>query len=182
MNPLLIELLNQQRASGYPDVAGAHASATIPVSEGLVTTLIQQQLPATVPIRELDVRAHAGNRFTVRVRLSRPAFVPPISLNLLIEQQPQFPDRPVLGLRVLSGGGLFSLAGVAIQFLNVLPAGCQMDGDRVAIDLRTLAEQRGMGELLDFVEHLEVSAEPGKFVISFRGVVPAAERHHEATR
>jgi hypothetical protein len=179
MNPRLLELFHQQRASGYADVAGAHASATIPLSDRLVTTFVQEQLPPAAPVRELDIRAHAGNRFSVRVRLSRPALLPPISLNLFIEEQPQLPDRPIVVLRMASGGGLFSLAGSAMRFLNVLPAGIDLDGDRIAVDLRALLEQRGLGEVMEFLQQLEVSTEEGRFVIALRGGLPGSRDSRE---
>jgi hypothetical protein len=47
-----------------------------------------------------------------------------------------------------------------------------MDGDLIAVNLRTLLEQRGRGEALQFLDHLEVTAEEGRFVISARGSVP----------
>ena len=182
MTPRLLELLHQQRASGYADVAGAHASATIPLSDRLVTAFVQEQLPPSVPVRELEIRAHARNRFSVRVRLTRPALMPPISLNLSIEEQPQLPHKPFIVLRMASGGGLFSLAGSALRFLNLLPPGIHLDGDRIDVDLRALLEQRGMGEVLEFVEHLEILAEEGRFVLSVRGGVRSAERHPDEPR
>ena len=173
MNPLqLLEILQQQRASGYPDVAGAHASVTIPLSDRLVATLVRENLPLNAPVREIDLKAQGENRFTVRVRLTRPALLPPVSVNLFIEHQPRLPEQPFLVLRVGASGGLMSLAGVALRFFSFLPPGIEMDGDRIVVNLRALLEQRGAGEVLDYVEHLEVMAEQGRFVISARGGLP----------
>ena len=172
MNTRLLEILHQQRASGYPDVAGAHASATIPISDRLVALLARDNLPPTAPVRELDIHAHDGNRFTARVRLTRPAFMPPIAVSLSIDEQPRLPESPILMLRLASAGGLLAFAGSALRFLNVLPPGLQMDGDRIAVNLRTLLEQREIADALDLVEHLEVFTEEGRFVISVRLRVP----------
>ena len=172
MNPRLLDLLRQQHASGFPDVAGAHASATIPLSDRLVTILANERLPPTAPVRALELRAHDGNRFTVRVRLSRPALMPPISVSLFIEQQPQLPESPFLILRLSSSGGLMSLAGSAMRFLNVLPPGVSFERDHIIVNLRTLLHERGLGEVLGYVGHLEVMAEEGRFVIDVRGSVP----------
>jgi hypothetical protein len=174
MNPRLLDLWHQQHASGYPDVAGAHASITIPISDRLVTTLAVENLPPTAPVRELELRAHDSNRFTLRVRLTRPALMPPITVNLVIEQQPRLPESPFLILRLASSGGLMSLAASAMRFLNVLPPGIGMDGDRIIVNLRTLLNERGVGEVLGYLEHLEVMTEEGRFVIDVRGSVPPA--------
>ena len=171
MNPRLLDLLRQQHSSGYPDVAGAHASVTVPISDHLVEKIVRENIPPNVPVREVNLHAVGTNRFTIRVRLSRPPLMPPLSATLSIEQQPRLPEHPVLVLR-LAVGGLLSLAASAVRFLNVLPPGITMDGDLIAVNLRTLLEQRGRGEALQFLDHLEVTAEEGRFVISARGSVP----------
>jgi hypothetical protein len=152
-------------------VAGARASVTLPLSDRLLTRLVAQSLPPSGPISEIDVRAGNANRFSVRVRLTRPALLPPITVNLAIDQQPVLPSNPVLTLRLLSTG-LLSFAGAAARFLNVLPAGIRIDGELIFVDLRTLLEQRGLAAHLNYVEHLEVTTEEGRFIVSARGRVP----------
>jgi hypothetical protein len=171
MNPGLLDLLRQQHASGFADVAGAQAAVTIPVADHLVARIANENIPPSAPVREIDLHAFGADRFTVRVRLSRPALLPPISLNLTIEQQPQLPGNALLVLR-LAGGGLISLAAFAARFLDLLPPGIAIDGDRIIVNLRTLLEQRGFGDALQYLEHLEVRAVERKFVISARGGVP----------
>lgn len=152
-------------------MAGARASATLPLSDRLVSRLVSQSLPASAPISDLDLRAQGGNRFSARVRLTRPALMPPITVNLAIEQQPALPSNPVFALRLLSTG-LLSFAGAAMRFLNVLPPGIRMEGDLIYIDLRTLLEQRGLAQHLHYLDHLELTTETGRFVLSVRGALP----------
>lgn len=171
MNPRLLDLLLQQRASGFPDMAGAHASAMCPVSDRLITRLLQAHIPDGAPVREVDVRAHEGNRITVRVRLARPAFLPPIALGLFIERQPELPESAVMVLHVGTLGGLFGLAGSAAKLFQLLPPGIDMDGQRVTVDLRALLAQQDLADVLDYLEHLQVLAEEGRFVVSVRASV-----------
>ena len=133
---------------------------------------LQEHELRTAPVRELDIHAHEGNRVTARIRLTRPAFMPPIALTLAIDEQPRLPDSPILVLRLASAGGLMAFAGPALRFLNVLPPGLQMDGDRIAVNLRTLLQERGLADALDLVEHLEVFVEEGRFVLDVRLRVP----------
>jgi hypothetical protein len=151
-------------------VAGARASVTLPISDRLASRLAVENLPDSVPLREIDLRASASNRFSVRVRLTRPALLPPITVHLAIERQPNLPSDPVFVLRLSTG--LLSFAGAAMRFLDVLPPGIRMHGDHVIINLRTLLEERGLAEYLDFLEHLEITTEDGRFVVSMRGSVP----------
>ena len=167
----LLHLLREQQASDFPDVAGARASVTLPLSDRLVSRLVSQSLPPSAPVRDVELRAQDGNRFSVRVRLTRPALMPPITVNLAIEQQPALPSSPVFAVRLLSTG-LFSFAGAAMRFFNVLPPGLRMDGDLIYVDVRTLLEQRGLAEYLRYLEHLEVTTEEGRFILAVRGGLP----------
>jgi len=166
----LLHLLHEQQASGFGDVAGAHASVTLPVSDRLVSRLVSQSLPPGAPIADIALRAQAANRLSARVRLTRPAFLPPITVNLAIEQQPALPDNPVFALRLLSTG-LLSFAGAAVRFLNVLPPGIRLDGDLIYVDIRTLLEHWGLAQHLRYLEHLEVTTEEGRVVVSARGAL-----------
>jgi hypothetical protein len=161
-------LLREQQAAGFRDVAGAQASATIPLSDRLVTRLASEFIPRTAPFTDVDLRALGGNRLSVRVRLTNPVMLPPVTVKLQIEQQPQFPSSPMMGLRLLSTGILLFAKSITRLF-DVLPPGIRLDGDRILVNIQTLAEARGFGEYLRFVEHLEVHTEEGRFVVSVGG-------------
>ena len=152
-------------------MAGARASVTLPLSDRLVSRLVSESLPPSAPVSDIDLHAQGGNRISARVRLTRPALMPPITVNLAIEQQPVLPSNPVFAVRLLSTG-LFSFAGAAMRFLNVLPPGIRMEGDLIYVDLRMLLEQRGLAHYLGYLEHLELTTETGRFVLSVRGALP----------
>lgn len=173
MNAQLLDLVRQLRASGFAEVAGARASVTLPVADRLVADLARQAIPATAPIRDLELRAIDGDRLTVRIRLAKPAFLPPVAITFQIVGQPALAEHAVLVLRAVSGGAMLSLASSALKFVGSLPPGVRLDRDIVAIDLRALAAQHGAAEAFGFVEHLELHTEPGRFVVVARAGVPA---------
>ena len=171
MDAWWVQLLREQQREEFPDLAGAEAFATIPISDRLITRAIGQRLPPSAPIRELEVRAHAGDQFTVRVRLTTPAILPSVQIRLAIEQQPDLPRSPILVLAVVSQG-LASLAVNALKFVDVLPPGVRLDGRRVVVDLETILERYGAGQALGYVTDLSVTTVDGRFVVRARGAVP----------
>ena len=74
---------------------------------------ITATLPPQAPVRAVTVHPEDGDRLSVRI-IAKAALIPPITLKLAIESQPSLPHTPVLGLRMVTLGGLFGLAsGVA---------------------------------------------------------------------
>jgi len=171
LEPWWVTLLREQQSDDFPDLAGAEAFATIPISDGLITRAIVQRLPPSAPIREFEVRAHAGDQFTVRVRLTKPALLPPVQLRLAIEQQPDLPTSPILVLRVVSQG-LAGLAVNALKFVDVLPPGVRFDGRRFIVNLATILERYNAVQALSYATDLSVTTVDGRFVVRARGAVP----------
>lgn len=171
MEPWWITLLREQQRDDFSDLAGAEAFATIPISDRLITRAIVQRLLPSSPIRELEVRAHAGDQFSVRVRLTKPAILPSVQLRLAIEQQPDLPKSPILVLGVVSQG-LAGLALNALKFVDVLPRGVRFEGRRFVVDLATILEQYGAARALTYVTDLSVTTVDGRFVVRARGAVP----------
>lgn len=155
-------------------MAGTQVSATLPVSDRLLTRAILQRLPSTAPIRSFELRAHPGNRLTARVRLARPAFLPPFTFPITIVRQPEFPHSPVLVLRLGSPGGLLKLAGPLMRIFDVLPPGVALREDHVFVNLKTLLTEQGAAFALDFLESVEVATVEGQVTVSVRASVRGA--------
>jgi hypothetical protein len=158
----LPEILNHLRSSRFRDLAGTRISAIVPVSGDLVNQFIAASLPPTAPVRSAAVRPEPGDRFSVRI-VPKAALMPAITLKLAIEEQPRLPESAVLVLRMASLSGLFGLAGGVIA--GMLPPGLRLDGERILVDLRTLAAQAGQGELLDYVTQLQVHTDDGRVIL-----------------
>jgi hypothetical protein len=163
MDPRLEQILSQQQAAGFAGLAGSEMAATIRFSDQLLNQLIAAFLPAQQPLRSVSVRSRSGNRLDVTLRLKTPAFAPPIPIALSVERQPAFPDDPVVVLRVagLTGGVLHFVGGVLGRFAG-LPPGIRLDGERLLVDLRVLAQQRRQAALLAHVQQLTITTEEGR--------------------
>lgn len=170
MDPRLEALLTRQRATGFSDFRGAHADLTLPISDRLLNEAIAEALPSSAPVRDLQVTSRAGNRIGVRFKVGAASFLPPISLTLVIERQPELPASPILTL-TLEMGGLLSLAGSALRFLGALPPGVRVEDDRIHVNLATLLAERGLSDLLDYAEQVHVTTTEGGLVVAVRAVV-----------
>lgn len=162
------ELLHRLQANRFRDLAGSRVSATIPLPEDLVNELIAGSLPAAAPVRSVAIRPEASDRFALRI-VPKAALIPAITLQLGIEEQPRLPGSTVLTLRMVTLGGLFGLASGAIA--GLLPPGVRLDGERIRIDLRAIAAQRGGGEIFDHLTALQIHSEPGRLVLQMDALV-----------
>jgi hypothetical protein len=168
----LLSILREQRASRFRELAGAQATVRLPISDRLLSRLVLEGLPVDGPVREVEIQALADNRFIVRLRLTRPPFLPSISVRFAIERQPRLPDAPIVGFGVELGGGLKLLAGAAIRMMGVLPPGIRFEGDRLEVDLRWLLERYNAADVLEYVQDLQIGTEERRFVVSLRARVP----------
>ena len=162
-DPRLVQIFEQLRASRFAAIHGARVSLSIPLPEPLLNELLTAMMPPSAPVRDLHVRPQPGNRLAVRGRASRLEFLPPVTISLQIEQQPQLPDTPLV-VRILSLPGLLSVAGSLLS-PSSLPAGIRLERERVLVDVRQLLERQGFGEVVPLVERLNVSSEEGRLLL-----------------
>jgi len=159
----LIRVLEQLRATRFADLAGSRLSLSIPISQRLLNEIVVAAIPPSAPVRDLTVTPAPGNRIQVRGRVAKFDFLPSITVNLEIEQQPGLPDTP-LALRVRAFPGLTSMAGSLLS-PSALPRGVRLEGDRLLIDVRQLLEHAGYGDLLPLIERLHVATGDGRLIV-----------------
>jgi hypothetical protein len=174
MNPIepwWLALLREQQSTNFADLAGAHTAFTIPISDRLLSRIIADRLPPSSEISELQLRAEDGNQATVSVKLARLAFLPAVRVRLAVEQQPDLPASPILGLRLVFEG-VAALASPALRFLKGLPPGIRVEHDRLHVDLAALLAHYGAADALAYVTALELTTAPGKVIVSGRLALP----------
>lgn len=170
--PPLARVLDRLRASGFRDLAGARVTASLPVSEPLLNDIVAGLLPRAGPVRRVTLQPQEHDRVAVRVKLTKPGFLPPLSATLAIERQPVLPQAPQLVLRVLGLPGLLRLAGPFLSVGTLLPPGIDLQGDLLIVDLAALLAQHGAGDLLGYVERLELRSAPGRLIVDVASGVP----------
>jgi hypothetical protein len=92
-----------------------------------------------------------------------------VAVAISIEEQPQFPESPVLGLRwsLPKLGFLGNLAAPFLSQLTSLPPGVRLDGERVFVDVAEMLRARGLGEAVRYIRRLDLGTRVGQVVVKF---------------
>ena len=163
-NHSFLEILRHLQSTEFQDLGGTRVSATVPVSARLINEMVATAIRAGGPVREVRVQPLAGDVFSVRVA-PRASLLPPITLRLEIIRQPELPASPVLVLRMATMGGLFGLASAALPIAGMLPPGVRLDGDRINVDLRAMAAERGAADVFHHLRAMRVNTEDGRVIV-----------------
>ena len=139
-------------------------TASIPVSERLLNEVVAAAIPPSVPVRDVAVHPKNGNRLVLRAKPARLDFLPSLNVTVAIEQQPALPDSPLV-LRLLTFPGLIALIGAAFPFASRLPRGVRMERDRVYVDLKSLLEHQGYGDLVPLITSLRITTDEGNLTV-----------------
>ena len=164
MDPFAQQILDDIRAGRTAALAGTRVSADLAASDALLNAAIAQKIPPNGPLKSLQVRSAEGHA-RVTVRVTRPSFLPPITLTLTVDRQPELPGSPVLVLRIGMMPGIAMLLGAGLGFLNVLPPGLRIDGERLFVDLAAVARDRDLAWALPYVRALQVVFRDGRVVV-----------------
>ena len=172
MEPV-VQLLRRQLQDGLPDLDGAEAAATIPISDRLLSQAIVAGIPNGAPVKDVLLRAEENDRIALKITLARPSFLPPIPVSLAIHEQPTLPGNPTLTLRISQSAALVAMAERALKHAP-LPAGVSIAGDRIHVDIHTLLATRNLEYLLPYLTELNVHTRAGAVVLSLRARVKRA--------
>jgi hypothetical protein len=146
--------------------------ARIPIPRALLNHFVGRALAGRdIPIRALDIRPLDGDQFEAMVTVTWP-FVPPLTVSFAIEQQPSFPESPILVLRWSFLGAVGALASRLTSSLR-LPDYVRLDGDRVLLNIPLLAAQFPAGSVLGYVKLLELHTADGLMIIEAELATPA---------
>jgi hypothetical protein len=154
-------LLDDLRRTRFRDLAGARLSAQLPLSAALLNRIAADLLHrTTIPIRGVEVRPLADDRFDLVVSATWP-IVPPVTITLTVERQPVFPDSPALTLRWSLMAGFGAIASRLVSGIRTLPDGIDIQHDRIVLDIVTLARRSPAAEAIPYIHLLELHCAEG---------------------
>ena len=163
-----LEPLRRVFGDRLDELTGSVVSGEIPLTADVVNRFIASKLTRPdVPIVSAEVVIHDHDVFTVHVRPRVP--IPALRVDVQIDQQPELPGRPVLGMRwALRGlGPLGLLAGPVMGYFKALPPGIRIEGDRAFVNVEELLRHRGLGEIVPLLTRVRVTTRERGFVVAF---------------
>lgn len=169
IDPGLLGRLRALAGNNLQELAGATVAAEVPLTNAVANRLIAQRLSAASgPVTAIQIDALDDDTFAAQVSL-RAKMIPTIRIVGRIEEQPQLPQRPVLGVRwsMPAIGPLGMFAGPALTFLKALPRGLSAEGDRILVDVGELLRSQGLGDLLPYLSQARVHTRRGAFLLRF---------------
>ena len=171
MDKWLQQLLDDAKAGRARDLSGTRVALDLSISDRLINDVLAQTLPRDGTVKEIQVQCRAGDA-RVGVKLARPAFLPTINITAAVERQPEWPASPILVLRLSIPPAIAGLLGAGASFLNVLPPGHRLEGDRLHVDLAAVLQHRGFGWVVPYARAVTVRFEPGRLVHFVEAEVP----------
>ena len=157
-----------------PIVSAPTISGELQISNEALDRVIATRLAElSGPIAGAQIEALDDDTFTAQLS-PRARLLPAVRIVARIEQQPELPDRPRLGLRwsIPGMGPLGLLAAPVLTFLKALPPGIQADEDRIVVDIGDLLRAQGLDDLLRHVSRLRVHTRMGAVIVRFDLTVP----------
>jgi hypothetical protein len=165
-----VALLRRQQSDGFPDLVGGEASISLPISDRLVSQLIAERIPPSIPVREFELVAYADDVIAIRVRLTKPALLPPIRLRLAIERQPELPVSPVFVL-ALTSQPVAGFAATALAGAGLLPEGVRFDRGRFFVDIATILRRWNAADALKYLTELRINTTAHRLIVQARAAL-----------
>ena len=169
IDPALLNRLRHIAGDSFQELAGTSVAGELPLTNAVVNGLIAERLAGSSgPVTGVQVEALDDDTFSAHVSL-RTKMIPSVRIVGRIEEQPQLPQRPVLGIRwSMPGiGPLGMFAAPALTFLKALPRGLRAEDDRILVDVGEMLRSQGLGDLLPFITKAQVHARRGAFLLQF---------------
>lgn len=173
--PSVADRVHQALGIHLQDLSGASLTGEIPLQDAFVNRLLADRLARTEgPVAAARVEARDQGRVSIELSMRGPRLMPGVTIEARIEQQPQFPQPAILGLRwsVPGIGPLALLAAPALAYFKALPPGIRVEGARILVDVGELLRQRDLGDLIGYLAGLRITTRSGIFLVQFELRIP----------
>ena len=172
MNTRALSILEGERAAGFPNLAGTHLEATLPLTQRLVDMLVSRA-SARRNLHGLKVTLRANNEVDVEIVKPLFGFDTRLALAFRIGRAVNLTSDARLYALVATPSLTWAAVSRLATAARLAPEGVDIGRDGVAIDLRALAARAGIDDLMALARTIELEGRPGVLVV--RAVVDVAE-------
>jgi hypothetical protein len=148
--------------NNFSDLAGLTVDASIPVPEHIVNEFIGMALQGNKNISYCFVSINSQNK--VSVSLKTPLWLWSIHLKLRLENSVDFTGSPKLKASLENN----VLLGKLGALFKALPAGININGNQILVDIRSFLDTPEQRKLLDLIKSIEVRTEIAKVIFEVK--------------
>ena len=163
------QLLEQQRAQGFPAFAGTMIRGRLPLKESLLNEVIADAVARRGgAVKDARIAVLADNRIVINVAAMIGPFRKNVAVTLDIEPLIDLAVSPRFVLRIVRTEGLFGFSlETIIGLLKPLPGIVIVSGQTIAVDLKAAATTTGDSDLLFLVRQVGFATMPGTLFVDF---------------
>jgi hypothetical protein len=158
IDDILFRLVN----SGFLELAGLQADASIPLPESLVNEITGIALRGSRAIADCRLSIHNENRVAVSLRTQLWPW--PLHLRLRLERSVDLTDAPKIRAKLENHVLLGKIGAV----LKALPEGISLKNNQVVIDVQTVLTAPEQRRLLKLVKSMEIHTEEAKVILDVK--------------
>jgi hypothetical protein len=148
--------------NNFSDLAGLTVDASIPVPEHIVNEFIGLALRGNKNIKHCFVSIN--NQNNVLVSLRTPLWLWPIHLKLKLERSVDLSGSPKIRASLENN----VLLGKLGALFKALPAGINISGKQVIVDIRSFLDTPEQRKMLDLFKSIEVRTEIAKVIFEVK--------------
>ena len=145
-------------------LAGTAGKGEISLPDAVINRFLAEELGrSSGPLAGASIETLDDDVVGIRIELRGPRLIPMPRIVARIDRQPRLPHSAVLGLEwsVPGLGKVGLVASPILTHLNALPEGLRAEGDRLFIDIASLAARHGCGEWFAHARRIEVHSRRG---------------------
>jgi hypothetical protein len=144
------------------DLAGLTVDASVPVPEHIVNEIIEVTLRGNKNITACHVSIGGQNK--VSVNLKTPLWLWPINIKLQLASSLDISGSPKIRASLENNVFLGKLGA----WFKALPAGVNIYGDQVIVDIQSLLETPEQRKLLELIQSVQIRTEPARVIFDIQ--------------
>jgi len=158
------EILQQQRAEGFPALYGSDVMIHLPIREAVLNDIVRltaMRKGSIGPIKGLSIQLQSNNRLTIPLEISQFPLPRQGRIEAVLAPFIDFQKDPRLLLMLTPSGWLGMLIKLALPFVASDKQSIELSGNNLFFDLKAILVKAGAAEYLPYIRSIGVRTEAG---------------------